>query len=165
MRGRMGLGMRVIHSKYQINYDTTGAVYVCVKLVKQTPAWPRRQHEVFSPAACERTSPWQPLLDDATWAAASSMPGTVAGPDAILTTPVAGSLVCSTCRQFALRVSRRFTRLFRSSMPCSLHFSTACTFLWLANALRAGPLARSLLSFARQWVAGQLPCQMAHRIV
>jgi len=38
MWGRMGLGMRAIHSKYRINYDTTGAVYACVKVGKRTPA-------------------------------------------------------------------------------------------------------------------------------
>lgn len=42
MRSRMrSLEMRAIHSKYAINYDTTGAVYTCVKVGERTPAWPR----------------------------------------------------------------------------------------------------------------------------
>jgi len=154
----MGLGMRAIHSKYRINYDTTGAVYACIKVGKRMPAWPRRQREVLWPAAFERTSPWQPLLDDATLAAASPTPGAVAGPIAFLATPVAGSLVCSACRRFARQASHRFTGLFHSSMPRSLLF-------WLVNGLRAGPLAGSLLSSARQRVAERLPCRMARRIV
>jgi hypothetical protein len=41
MRGRMSsLEMRAIHSKYAINYDTTGAVYSCVKVGERTPSWP-----------------------------------------------------------------------------------------------------------------------------
>jgi hypothetical protein len=41
MRSRMrSLEMRAIHSKYAINYDTTGAVYMYVKVGERTSAWP-----------------------------------------------------------------------------------------------------------------------------